>query len=156
MRHYPKTHSYINQIMRFLSALILLLLSSSTFAQSNPPSESPVDEGKVFTFTEVQPEYPGGEAELIKFLQKHIHYPAREKKQGLEGQVVITFVINKYGKVEGARVVKEIPNAPAFGKEALRVINLMPDWKPATQAGKYVAVQYNLPLTFHLPKAKIK
>jgi protein TonB len=100
------------------------------------------------TFAEVMPEFPGGMAALLAFIQKNLHYPAIAREEGIEGKVVISFIVNAVGEIEGAKVVRNIGSG--CDKEALRVVNAMPKWKPGRQNGHNVKVYYTLPITFKL------
>ncbi|MBS1764666.1 MAG: TonB family protein [Bacteroidetes bacterium] len=97
---------------------------------------------------EVMPEFPGGEAALIRFLQKNIHYPQELLMSGVQGTVYLGFVIDKNGNVTDIKVLKGIAQAVQFSDEAIRVLEKSPSWKPGLQGGNPVAVTYTLPVTF--------
>ena len=103
---------------------------------------------KVYKVVERQPEFPGGMRELIKFLQKNIQYPTICQEQGIQGVVVVQFVVDENGNITDTQVVKRVN--PYLDKEALRVISIMPPWNPGMQKGRYVRVRYTLPVTFKL------
>ena len=105
-------------------------------------------EGEVFHVVEVEPEFPGGMEALYKYLAENIKYPEKAKKNKVEGRVYITFVIEKDGTVSDAKVLRSVNEE--LDAEALRVINAMPKWKPGTQRGVPVRVQYNIPINFKL------
>ncbi|NND78087.1 MAG: energy transducer TonB [Flavobacteriales bacterium] len=107
-----------------------------------------VVEDKIFTIVEEQPEFPGGFAELQKYLGKNINYPSLARDAGISGTVYVTFVVGKDGSVSNAKVLRGIGGG--CDKEALRVISKMPNWKPGKQRGKPVKVQYNVPVRFTL------
>lgn len=92
------------------------------------------------------PEFPGGEAGLIDYFNKNVHYPNSAKEKGIQGRVYINFIISKTGKVMYPYVVRGIGGD--CDKEALRVIRQMPNWKPGKEQGKAVLVRYNLPVKF--------
>jgi len=102
----------------------------------------------VFTAVEIQPEYPGGEAGLAKFLQKNIHYPAIAKENNITGKVYIQFVVERDGSLTDIKIVRD-PGS-GTGDEAVRVLKLSPHWKPGVQNGKPVRVQFTLPVNFSL------
>ena len=110
--------------------------------------EEPEKEEEIFQVVENQPEFPGGMAELMKYLQKNIKYPTICQEQGIQGRVIVQFVVNADGSIVDAQVVK--PVNPYLDKEALRVVNSMPKWKPGEQRGKKVRVRFTLPVTFRL------
>ena len=94
------------------------------------------------------PDFPGGMAECMKWLAKNIQYPEDCKKKGTEGRVIVQFVVDKDGSVMDAKVVRSID--PLLDKEALRVVNLMPKWKPGKNQGEAVRIRYTIPVMFKL------
>lgn len=108
----------------------------------------------IFQVEEIQPEFPGGMAELIKYLKKNLRYPQICKEQGLQGRVIVQFVVNPDSTLSDFNVIK--PVNPHFDKEALRVVSTMPKWKPGKQRGRPVRVRYTLPVTFRLPEDTVK
>ena len=105
-------------------------------------------EEKTFDVVEQMPEFPGGASALLDYLNKNVCYPKQAFDAGIEGRVIVTFVVGKDGSVRNAKVVKSVD--PALDNEALRVINAMPKWTPGRQSGKEVAVKYTVPISFHL------
>jgi len=103
---------------------------------------------EVFTVVEKMPEYPGGEEERVNFLVKNIKYPEEARKNGISGTVFITFIIEKSGEITNIKVLKGVDEI--LDNEAIRVISIMPDWKPGMQRGKPVRVQFNMPIQFNL------
>jgi protein TonB len=104
----------------------------------------------VFSFAENQPEFPGGEEAMKKYLATNIHYPEREREENIGGVVYISFVVGKDGKIRSMEVLKGVKCCPHFGEEAIRVIHSMGAWKPALMNGKPVNCQYNLPVSYKL------
>ncbi|MCD7937041.1 MAG: energy transducer TonB, partial [Tannerellaceae bacterium] len=102
----------------------------------------------IFTVVEEMPEFPGGDAEMLKFVSRNIRYPVIAQENGIQGRVVCTFTVNQDGSVVDAEVLRGID--PSLDKEALRVIGTMPKWKPGKQRGKAVRVRYTLPVVFRL------
>lgn len=94
------------------------------------------------------PTFPGGEVALVQFLNANIHYPEVAEENGIQGKVVISFVVERNGTVTNVEVVKSVD--PLLDKEAIRVVRSMPQWKPGTQNGKPVRVKYTTPVTFRL------
>lgn len=101
-----------------------------------------------FTVVEQQPEFRGGTAGLAAFLQKNLRYPAEAARANISGRVYVAFVVNADGSIVDAQVTKGI----GFGcdEEALRVIRMMPKWRPGKQSGQPVRVRFNLPIVFAL------
>lgn len=102
----------------------------------------------VYTEADVMPEYKGGQEALFSYLGSNIKYPESDKNEKLEGTVYVQFVINESGKVTQTKVLKGA--SEAMDKEALRVIENMPDWNAGEKNGKKVKVQYNIPIRFKL------
>ena len=113
------------------------------------PPETDADEGKVFTFVEEMPSFPGGEAKLMEYISKNIKYPMIAKENGIQGRVYVTFVVDKDGKIKDAKILRGGLGG-GLEEEALRVVRSMPDWKAGKQNGRAVQVQYNLPINFQL------
>lgn len=109
--------------------------------------EDPVED-QIFQVVEQMPEFPGGMAELMKFLGKNIKYPTIAQENGIQGRVIVQFVVNQDGSIVDPVVMRSVD--PYLDKEALRVISTMPKWKPGMQRGKAVRVKYTVPVTFRL------
>ena len=113
--------------------------------------EAPVEAAPaIFTIVEQMPSFPGGEAELVKYLQKNINYPAMERENNIVGTVFLTFVVDPEGKISDIKVLRGVSGGPNLEREAIRVIKSMPTWKAGKQNGKAVSVQFNLPVRFSL------
>ena len=110
--------------------------------------EEEVEEQQIFQVVEEMPEFPGGMAECMKWLSKNIKYPTISQENGVQGRVIIQFVVNRDGSIVDAQVARGVD--PYLDKEALRVVGLMPKWKPGKQRGKEVRVKYTLPVMFRL------
>jgi protein TonB len=108
-----------------------------------------VEEAKpIFTIVEEMPSFPGGEGELAKFLGANIVYPQIAKESGIQGTVYVSFVVDSKGKVTDVRVLRGIGGG--CDEEALRVVRMMPSWRPGKQNGQSVRVQFNMPIRFTL------
>ncbi len=132
-----------------------------------PPRPAPApEEEQTFKVVEEMPRYPGCEQkaigksemkecskkEMLEFVYSNLKYPKIAKDNGVEGRVILQFVVAKNGDIENVRVLRD-PGA-GCGKEAERVVNMMPKWIPGKQRGRVVKVQYTLPVSFKLPKEK--
>ena len=106
------------------------------------------EETKVFDVVEQMPSFPGGDAELMKFLSTHIKYPVVAEENGIQGRVIATFVVERDGSISDVKVVKSVD--PSLDKEAIRVLKSMPKWIPGKQNGSAVRVKYTVPVTFRL------
>ncbi|MFZ4548416.1 MAG: energy transducer TonB [Bacteroidales bacterium] len=102
----------------------------------------------VFAIVEEMPSFPGGDAERNKFLAQNIQYPEQARESGIQGTVYISFIINPSGKIEDAKILRGIGGG--CDEEALRVVKLMPPWKPGRQNGKTVRTLFNMPVYFKL------
>lgn len=102
----------------------------------------------IFKVVEKMPEFKGGDKEMVKFINKHLKYPAKAKADGIAGQVILTFVVNEDGSLSDIKILKGVHKL--LDKEALRVVNMMPNWEPGRQRGKAVKVKYTLPFSFKL------
>ena len=127
-----------------LLAAVALFCGTSAMAQTDDVDDA------VFVVVEKSPEFPGGNDSLYAFIGRNIKYPEAAKKNKIEGRVFVTFVIEKDGQVSSAKILRDIGGG--CGEEALRVVNSMPKWKPGTQRGNPVRVQFNLPIMFQLQK----
>lgn len=110
--------------------------------------EEEPEEQQIFQVVEEMPEFPGGMAECLKFLAKNIKYPTIAQENGVQGRVIVQFVVNRDGSIVDPVVMRSVD--PYLDKEALRVIQMMPKWKPGKQRGKAVRVKYTVPVTFKL------
>ena len=110
--------------------------------------EPPKPTQEVFKVVEQMPSFPDGQAALLRYLAQNIEYPTIAKENGVEGMVVVQFVVERDGSIAGANVVKGI--GAGCDEEALRVVRSMPKWQPGKQRGQPVRVQFNLPIRFKL------
>ena len=106
------------------------------------------EETKVFDVVEQMPSFPGGDAELMKYLSTHIKYPVVAEENGIQGRVIATFVVERDGSITDVKVAKSVD--PSLDKEAMRVVKSMPHWIPGKQNGSAVRVKYTVPVTFRL------
>jgi protein TonB len=122
-----------------------VLKAKEVIAAPEPPKE---EETKVFDVVEQMPSFPGGPSALFEFLSKNIKYPAVAEENGVQGRVIVTFVVERDGSITDVRVVKSVD--PSLDKEAQRVVKSMPRWIPGKQNGSAVRVKYTVPVTFKL------
>lgn len=106
------------------------------------------EEEEIFMVVEDAPEFPGGTQALLDYLRKNIKYPPICRENGIQGRVLVSFVVNKDGAIVEPQVVKSVNKQ--LDQEALRVISTMPNWKPGKQRGKPVRVKYTVPVNFRL------
>ncbi len=106
------------------------------------------DPNKIFMVVEQQPEFEGGYEAMMRFISKNVRYPASARRMGTEGTVYLSFVVGKDGSINDVTVLRGI--SADCDKEAVRVVQSMPNWKPGKQNGKPVLVRFNLPIRFKL------
>ena len=105
---------------------------------------------KNFEELDEEPSFPGGTDSLYAFLARNIKYPADANEKGIEGRVYVSFIVETDGTFSNVKILRDIGGG--CGKEAVRVIKLMPKWIPGTQRGRPVRTQFNLPIVFELDK----
>lgn len=116
-----------------------------------PPPPKPKEEEateEIFVVVEEMPEFPGGQSALMKYLSENIRYPVIAQENGIEGRVICSFVVERDGSITDVQVVRGVD--PSLDREAVRVIQSMPKWKPGKQRGKPVRVRFTLPIVFRL------
>ncbi|MDE6311375.1 MAG: energy transducer TonB [Muribaculaceae bacterium] len=124
-------------------------LNKKTIVQEVIAETKPVEEAPVsIAMVEQKPSFPGGEAAMYQWLSSNIQYPAVASEEGIQGRVVVEFVVGKDGSITNVKVLR--PRHPALDKEAVRVIKSMPKWVPGRNNGQPVKVTYTLPVTFKL------
>ena len=110
--------------------------------------KTPVEDNKVFEAVEQMPTFPGGEAELMKYLSKNLSYPTLAAEHGIQGTVLLQFVVQKDGSIGEVKVVRS--KDPDLDKEAVRVVKGMPKFIPGRMNGQAVNVWFTLPVRFKL------
>jgi len=108
----------------------------------------PEVENKVFDVVEQMPSFPGGQGALMQYLANNIKYPVVAQENGVQGRVVVSFVIERDGSITDVQVVRSVD--PSLDREAQRVVRSMPRWIPGKQNGQAVRVKYNVPVSFRL------
>ena len=143
--------------LRALAVVPVIALALLAFA--NPTTETadelvvvaynePEVSQDVYESVEQMPEFPGGQAEMMKYLAQNIQYPANAAKNNVEGRVAVQFVIEKDGRIGEVKIARSVD--PELDAEALRVVKSMPNFIPGRQDGKPVAVWYTIPISFKL------
>ncbi|MBK8443334.1 MAG: energy transducer TonB [Sphingobacteriales bacterium] len=156
--------------MKKIITLITIMLFCAVAAQSQTPQSTlkvaggrPLDGSKsteqsdsvkhqndtkktTYDVVELMPQFPGGDAELLKYLRSNIQYPEEAKRLKIEGKVFVSFVVEKDGNIANAKVLRGIGGG--CNEEALRVIQNMPKWVPGLQGGEPVSVSFKLPIVF--------
>ena len=115
-------------------------------AESSAPKK--VFTGKVYDIVEQMPSFPGGLTALMNYLRTNTRYPAAAQKAGIEGRVIVFFIVEPNGSVSNVEIVRSVDTD--LDQEALRVVRQMPKWKPGKQDGSTVRVKFDLPIKFML------
>lgn len=113
------------------------------------PAPKPHSENEINSSVEEQAEFPGGNAAMMAFIQKNIRYPEKALKEELGGKCFIKFVVEKDGKITDIQIVRGITDCPECNMEAIRVVKMMPNWKPGKIKGNAVRSYYHLPIVFN-------
>ena len=113
-----------------------------------PPAPKPEVSNKVFDVVEEMPHFPGGAAALQAFLSSNTKYPVVAQENGVQGRVIVSFVVERDGSITDVRVVRSVD--PSLDREASRVVRSMPRWSPGKQNGSAVRVKYTVPVVFRL------
>lgn len=114
------------------------------------PPEPPkaVEDNKIFEVVEQKPSFPGGDGALMSWLSQNIKYPSIAAEMGVQGRVIVQFVVEKDGSITDVKIAKSVD--PSLDKEAARVIKSMPQWIAGRQNGSAVRVRFTVPVTFKL------
>lgn len=110
--------------------------------------DSPKTDDTPFDVVEQMPEFPGGQEAMMQFLRQEVKYPKEAEEKGLQGRVVVRYIIEKDGSISEVEIAKSVNEY--LDAEAIRVVNAMPKWKPGKQKGENVRVKYTLPISFRL------
>lgn len=113
-----------------------------------PPAPKPEVSNKVFDVVEEMPHFPGGAAALQAFLSSNTKYPVVAQENGVQGRVIVSFVVERDGSITDVKVVRSVD--PSLDREASRVVRSMPRWSPGKQNGSAVRVKYTVPVVFRL------
>lgn len=155
-----KTKSPVQKLAKYVAILpliALLITANSIYAANTEPqktTENPQDKKKksssdeVFVVVQKQPEFQGGISAMMKFLSDNIRYPLEAQKNNRQGRVMVNFIVEKDGSISDTKIVKSVDSE--LDAEAIRVVGLMPAWKPGEQRGEQVRVRYTLPIVFRL------
>jgi protein TonB len=132
-----------------ISCLLFLGLLYNSIAQTDTNRHAETQEDELFVITEEKPVFPGGDAALYQFLQDNLRYPEDARKEKVEGRVIVEFIVEKDGSLTNIKIIREHPHQ-SFNDEAIRIIESMPQWKPAKQRGTAVRFKYIQPINFRL------
>lgn len=135
---------HFKSLSLFTALIMVFAFSLNVNAQEKKSDNSDV----VFTVVENEAEFPGGVEAMNRFMAENIKYPTLAKQKNIEGKVIISFIVEKNGTLSDIRTIKDI--GEGCGDEGVRIVKLMPKWKPAKQKGQPVRQQFLLPISFVL------
>ncbi len=124
-----------------------VLKAKEDIAAPEPPKHVD-EETKIFTVVEQMPMFPGGDGALMGYLRDNIHYPTVAAENGVQGRVVVGFVVERDGSITDVNILRGVD--PSLDREAMRVVKSMPKWTPGKQNGSAVRVKYQVPVSFRL------
>ena len=149
-----------------LTILLQVFLTNISFAQNDPSTENvkkletfaaPPSDGpkvkpkdQVLLIVDVDAEFPGGQPAMKKFITDNVKYPARAIKNNIEGKTLVRFTIDKKGRISDIKILRGMKDCPECNAEAMRVVSIMPKWKPAINNGKKVKSYFEMPFVFRL------
>ena len=125
-------------------ALMMLVLLFSFMTSTAQTKKNDM----VFDVVEVMPQFPGGQIAMLKYIMENIKYPEQAMKEGIQGRVAVSFIVEKDGSISDVKPILSVH--PLLNKEAVRVVESMPKWTPGKQNGKPVRVRFNVPVMFKL------
>ncbi|HZH68259.1 MAG TPA: energy transducer TonB, partial [Chitinophagales bacterium] len=139
-------------IMKYFLCIFLLftLHSISTSAQVKSSKTESIDYNRVYEIVDVQPKFPGGLAAMMAFIQDSIRYPEDAIDNGIEGTAIVQFIVERDGSITDIQIVRD-PGG-GLGREAERIIKLMPKWEPGKQRDNPVRVKMSAPVRFRLSR----
>ena len=120
----------------------------STATKSQTTNKKPAGDNTVYVAVDEMPSYPGGKTEMYKFMKSELKYPQDAMDNGIQGRVIVDFVINRDGTIQDVTVKESVD--PSLDAEAVRMVKAMPNWIPAKLDGKTVRGRYTLPVLFKL------
>jgi len=121
--------------------------TTSLFGQNDSMNVSDTSKKEMaFDVAEEMPEFPGGIEAMFEFLASEMNYPLEAYSNGIQGKVVVRFIVDRDGELRDIEVLKKVH--PLLDEEGIRVVKMMPKWTPGKQRGKNVSVYMNLPLMF--------
>ena len=152
----PKLFAGFKCLLFVVSALILLVIvvapvranAQDKKGNTSQTRKDTATDDKVYEVCEQMPIFEGGDAALLKYLRENLKYPDNTKDRGVQGRLVIGFIVEKDGSLTNVKVLRAVDRA--LDAEALRVMKAMPNWLPGQQDGRFVRVRYNVPLRFKL------
>ena len=134
--------------MRESGSVVTIREKSSLAPQETEIGSKQEDHSEVYDMVTESPEFPGGPKAMMEYLKTNMRYPQIAKENGIQGRVILQFVVDETGKVRDPKILRSVD--PALDAEALRLVEAMPLWTPGKQDGKAVAVRFTVPVSFKL------
>lgn len=134
---------------------VVELFKRHPYSQLNDTLLLPEEEAvypPIYNVIDQMPEFPGGMDKLLQFINDNMKYPTKAQTEGIQGRGLVQFIVDENGYIIEPNIVRSIE--PSLDKEALRIIKMLPQWKPGILKGKAVKVKYTVPVTFKLNKIK--
>jgi protein TonB len=131
---------------QYFYLLLLLQISNMSFSQDSTKQITPCAESEIPVYTDIDPEFPGGQQALSIYISKNTVYPQSAKERNEQGTVYVEFIVTADGAITNVKVAKGV--SPELDQEAIRVISAMPPWEPAIYAGQKVCSHYTIPITY--------
>ena len=125
-----------------------IMAETTTPTEVKPEVSLPANNDSIYNIVEENAQFPGGDAAMYKWIANHLQYPEECRDKSIQGRVIVQFVVNKDGSISDIKVLKS-PHS-LLSKEAIRVVNAMPFWKPAKVKGEVVRSSFRLPINFKL------
>lgn len=136
-------------LLRLICVVLLFaLMSNNVYASECGVAQSDEASEKIYTATEQMPQFPGGEAALMKYMRNNIKYPVIAIENGIQGNVIVQFVVKKDGTIGTVKIVRGL--SPELNKEAIRLCKSLPKFIPGTMKGEAVNVWYTSVVSFRL------
>lgn len=155
IRKYSKTYTLMTEFQ--LQNNAVEFLKRHPYNQLNDtlsPPEEKIVEQPVFNVVDQMPEFPGGIDKLLQFINDNMQYPTQAQMKGIQGRVIVQFIVDEDGYIKEPNIVRSVE--PSLDKEALRIIRMLPQWKPGILKGKAVKVKHTVPIAFRLDEINLK
>ena len=148
--YWTDSYKYTNyfQNIRIMNKLFIIALLTLTGMSNAMAQQEVALEEKVYEVVEEMPSFPEGQDGVFGYISKNIHYPVVAEENGIQGRVLVSFIIEKDGSLTDFVIEKSVD--PSLDKEAIRLVRSMPKWNPGKKDGQSVNVKYTLPITFRL------
>ena len=161
-RHTPGHYRFFLTVRRYSKEYILMaefqlqnnmveLFKRHPYSQLNDTLLLPEEEAvypPIYNVIDQMPEFPGGMDAMLQFINDNMKYPTKAQTDGIQGRVAVQFIVDENGYIIEPNIVRSVE--PSLDKEALRIIKMLPQWKPGTLKGKAVKVKYTVPVAFKL------